>query len=134
MNKKGGLIDEILLGIKTIESRWYKNKVAPWNRINKNDVIFFKDSGGFVRAKANVSEVIQFENLNEEKFYYIVKKYGNEINLRAREYVEYYKSKNYCILLRLVNPKKIEPFEINKKGYGSASAWICIDDVNKIKK
>jgi predicted transcriptional regulator len=134
MNKKEGLIDEILSRIKTIESRWYKNKVAPWNRINKNDVIYFKDSGGFVRAKADVSDVIQFDNLNEKKFYDIVKKYGNEINLKTREYVDYYKSKKYCILMRLVNPQAINPFKIDKKGFGSACAWICIDDVNKIKK
>ncbi|MCK9368696.1 ASCH domain-containing protein [Candidatus Dojkabacteria bacterium] len=134
MNKKAGLIDEILSGVKTIESRWYKNEVAPWNKIKEGEVIYFKDSGGLVRAKATVSEVIQVDNLNEEKFINIVKRYGDAINLRTREYVEYYKLKNYCILLRLINSQKIEPFQIDKKGFGNACAWMCVEDINRIKK
>jgi len=33
MNKKWKLIDSIIVGQKTIESRWYKFKRDPWNEI-----------------------------------------------------------------------------------------------------
>ena len=29
--------------------------------------------------------------------------------------------------------KEINPFNINKKGYGLMSAWISVDDINKLK-
>ena len=61
MNKKMGLIDKVLDGRKTIESRWYKNRTAPWGKIKKGDTIYFKDSGGPIRARAEVKKVKFFE-------------------------------------------------------------------------
>jgi hypothetical protein len=34
----------------------------------------------------------------------------------------------------LKKPQKIEPFEIDKSGFGTMSAWISVDDINKIRK
>lgn len=39
------LIPKILSGEKTIESRWYQTRRAPWNGIAAGDVVYFKDSG-----------------------------------------------------------------------------------------
>ena len=49
------------------------------------------------------------------------------------KWIEMYKNKNYCILMFLENPTKIKPFKINKKGFGINSAWLCINNINKIK-
>lgn len=54
------LIDKILSGEKTIETRWYLNRRDPWNKIHTGDTVFFKDSGGLVRAKATVEKVLHF--------------------------------------------------------------------------
>jgi len=35
MKRSWGLIPKILSGEKTIESRWYKKRIPPWNRISK---------------------------------------------------------------------------------------------------
>ena len=45
MNKSWGLIPKILSGSKTIESRWYKTKRTPWDKIAKGDTVYFKNSG-----------------------------------------------------------------------------------------
>ena len=45
MKKSWNLTDKILTGKKKIESRWYKNKYKPWNKIKTEDVVYFKDSG-----------------------------------------------------------------------------------------
>lgn len=135
MNKKMGYIESIVNCTKVIESRWYKNKIAPWNRIVSGDEIYFKDSGMPVTAKATVQEIIQIDNLNEDKFKYIVKKYGDLIQLKDRTYSDYYKSKNYVILIFLKNPEYLEEsFNISKQGYGNACAWICVRDIRMIKK
>jgi len=48
-------------------------------------------------------------------------------------YLDLFKNKKYCILIYLKNPEKVEPFEINKAGFGAMSAWITIPSVDSIK-
>ena len=79
MKKSWRLTQKILSGEKTIESRWYKNKSTPWDRINVGDTIYFKDSGEPVKLKAKVWKVLQYNNLNTAKIYKLSKKYRKEI-------------------------------------------------------
>lgn len=125
MTKKWKLIDKILSGEKTIESRWYVNRVKPWQAISPGDRIYFKDTGCPVTASAEVAEVLYFENLNEQLFNQLLTKYGNDICLVNRNYLDYYRNKRYVILIKLRNPHRLEqPFEIDKTGYGNAAAWL----------
>ena len=133
MNKRWKLIPKILDGSKTIESRWYVNKIKPWNSIKENDKIYFKNSGEAITAFAKVSKVLQFEDLDEQKFQEIMEKYADDIQLLTREYDEYYQSKNYCILIFLKDVKEVKPFNISKKGFGSACAWMCVDNIDSIR-
>ena len=68
LNKKMASVADILSGTKTIESRWYKNKINPWNNIKIGDKVFFKQTGDDVTVVATVAKVIQIDNLNETKF------------------------------------------------------------------
>lgn len=136
MKKSWGLLPKILTGEKTIESRWYKNKYSPWNKINKGDTVYFKNSGELVTVKAEVSKVLQYSDLKPEKVREILQKYGVKDGLGIDEidkYFEMFKEKNYCLLVFLENPEKIEPFRIDKSGFGAMSAWITIDNISKIK-
>jgi ASC-1-like (ASCH) protein len=112
MNKKQGLIDRILTGKKSIESRWYKNKSIPWDRINVGDRIFFKDSGADVRAVAKVVKVKQYENLNLEICQKIVNEYGNEglIDIQNKNVGDWAYSKRYAILIWLKDIKSVKVF------------------------
>jgi len=119
-----------------IESRWYKNKYAPWNNIKNGDIIYFKNSGEPVTMKANVSDVLQFSNLTPTKVKEILIEYGQKDGIPENEinkYYEMFKDKNYCLLVFLKNPKKINSFRINKKGFGSMSAWVTTENIKKIK-
>lgn len=136
MKKSWGLNQKILTGQKKIESRWYKVKYPPWNRIKADETVYFKDSCEPVTIKTKVDKVIQFSDLMPEKVREILYKYGQADGLcidKIPEFFEMFKDKNYCILIFLKNPRKIKPFEIDKSGFGAMSAWICVDDVNKIK-
>ena len=133
MKKSWGLIPKIISGEKTIESRWYKNRIAPWDRIHEGDTVYFKDSGEPVSAVAKVSNVLQFSNLDKKQFTEIMAKYADQICLKTREYDDYYKSKNYCILIFLTESKKVDkPFSIDKTGYGISSAWMCVENIANI--
>lgn len=126
--KKRKLLGLILEGKKTIESRWYQTKRTPWDNIKAGDIIFFKDSGEPVTARADVEKVLQFE-LADRPAEEIIKEYGKRICINSSKGLE---NKNYCILVFLKNPKRITPFSVNKKGYGLMSAWIAVDNIKKL--
>ncbi len=137
MKKSWGLTEKILTGEKTVESRWYKTRHTPWDRIKSGDNIYFKNSGEPVTVKAKVAKVLQFANLTPEKTKEIMTQYGkadlgtSHIMPEIREYIT---GKNFCILVFLKNPTEIEPFDINKTGFGLQAAWIMVDNVERIKK
>ena len=66
MKKQWGLTEKVLTGEKTVESRWYKTKHTPWDKIKAGDSLYFKDSGEPVIVKAKVAKVLQFANLGPE--------------------------------------------------------------------
>ena len=136
MKKSWNLTNKILTGEKKIESRWYKNKYSPWDKIKEDETIYFKDSGCPVTIKAKVDKVLQFDNLNPEKVKKILDEYGFIDGIESdkiQKFFERFKDKRYCMLIFLKNPQKIQPFNINKKGFGMMSAWITLNDINKIK-
>jgi len=137
MKKDWGLTDKVLSGEKTVESRWYKFKRPPWDKVRAGDCVYFKDTGGSVRVKAEVKKVLQFADLTPQKTEEILRQYG-QADLGAKEIMpairQYVQGKNYCLLVFLKNPEKVKPpFDINKTGFGAMSAWLTIDDVKKIK-
>jgi ASC-1-like (ASCH) protein len=136
MKKSWGLTEKILSGEKKIESRWYMSKSAPWDRISEGDTVYFKNSGEPVRIRAQVEKVLQFSNLNPQKVKEILDEYGGLDGIEMSDLEKFFnlfKNKKYCMLIFLKGAKEIEPFNINKKGFGSMSAWIVTDDLDKIK-
>jgi len=136
MKKSWKLTQKILSGQKKIESRWYKVKYPPWDKIESGDAIYFKDSGNPVTIKAEVEKVIQFSNLTTKKVKEILVKYGTDDGIEKKgipKFFEMFKDKNYCMLIFLKNPQKIEPFEINKTGFGAMSSWITVSSIDRIK-
>jgi ASC-1-like (ASCH) protein len=137
MRKSWGLTEKILSGDKTIESRWYKNRYAPWGKVAVDDIVYFKNSGEAAKVRAKVGGVLQFEDLTESKVREILEKYGEEDGLEADElalYFERFKRKRYCILIFLKNVEEVPPFEVNKQGFGAMAAWLTADSLEAIKR
>lgn len=134
MKKSWGLIPKILSGEKTIESRWYQSKRTPWNKVNPADTVYFKNSGEPVSASAKVWKAKQFELSNLREVKNILQKYGRKIQLINENPETWPKLPRYCILLFLENAREIQPFNIDKTGFGGPTAWIAVDHIEKIKK
>lgn len=138
--KKGdSLLADILEGKKTVESRWYINKVAPWNQIKAGDEVYFKESGSSIKVKTVVSKVTQYENLDPVKIKKIINEYGSKIAPSSTQkeldiWSQGLNKKRYCILIFLANIEKVEPFEIDKTGFGSACAWMATQDINRLRR
>lgn len=136
MNKHWGLTQKILSGQKIIESRWYKVKYPPWDRIKPNETVYFKDTGDLVSLKAEVKKVLQFSNLTPKLVKQLLSKYGPNDGLSPEDLPKYYhmfKDKKYCLLIFLKNPQTITPFDIDKTGFGAMSAWITVPDIKTLR-
>ena len=136
MKKSRGLTQKILTGQKKIESRWYKLNYSHWGKIKKGEVVYFKDSGSPVSIKVDVEKIISFSNLKPEKVKQILDEYGNDDGIekgKIPDFFELFKDKKYCLLIFLKNPEKIKPFEIDKTGFGMMSAWLTVDNIDKMR-
>lgn len=137
MKKSWGLTQKILSGQKTCEERWYKFKRPPFDMAKAGDTIYFKDSGESVSIRAKITKVLQFDNLTPEKSAEIASKYAradlgtDEIPPAIKNYVS---GKNYCVIVFFNEVEQIAPFAIDKTGFGAMTAWLCVDDINTIKK
>lgn len=135
MNKSWKLIPLVVSGKKSIESRWYVKKIAPWGMIKAGDTVFFKDSGELVTAKAKVVKVRQFHFRDISETAHIIEKYGKRICLVDSDFRNWKRTPKYCILLFLKKAKWIKiPFNVDKRGFGSGAAWLTIKNIRKIKK
>ena len=135
MKKKWGLTDKIIDGSKTVEMRWYKHRSTPWDKVSVGDEIFFKDSGGPVRAKANLTLVEQYEIKDTSMAKLLIDKYkvrdlGSDVV--PKEISDYINGKKYCIIVGFDNVISIKPFNINKTGFGAMCAWIVSDNIENL--
>ena len=136
MQKSWGFTEKIATCQKTIESRWYNVRYAPWGRISPGDNIYFKNSGEPVTIQAKISRVINFSDLTPEKVQTILEDYNKVLGLDESDilrFFEMFKHKRYCILIYLKDAHHIQPFEIHKQGFGTMSSWLSIESITKIK-
>lgn len=112
----------MLEGKKTIESRFSKYKIAPYNQITKDDIVIVKKSSGNVIAYFTIKEVL-FLDLNTTTIDEIKIKYGNELCVDD-QFWESKKGSRYATLIKIDKIIKLKPFPINKKGL---QTWIPLE-------
>lgn len=106
---------------KTIESRFTKNKIVPYNKITKDDIVFIKKSGGNIIGYLTIKEVLFFD-LNATNISFIKDHYGTKLCV-DEIFWEQKKNSKYATLIMIDQIKKIKPFKINKKGM---QTWIIL--------
>lgn len=137
MRKSWGMLPKILSGEKMIESRWLKNRSAPWGRIKMGDVVYFKETGLPVALCATVKSVDSHANLYPQLVRTLLEKHHKELGILKDDLEEFYrrmKNSRYVLFIFLKDVKATEPFEIDKTGFGAMSAWICVEDISIIRR
>lgn len=106
---------------KKIESRFSINKISPFEKIRKGDVIILKESGGFVNGVFVAGEVKFYQGLNNKVIKQIEQAYGKEIcsSYDKNFWTNRAKAK-YASLIEVKKVKKISPFKSEKN---DRSGW-----------
>jgi hypothetical protein len=136
MKSSWGLTPRILSGEKSIESRWYMTTRPPWGKVKAGDTIYFKDSGKPVELVSKVSRVKLIPNLSPSRVRSLLNRYAAEDGIKRDEIPKFYrqfKGKRNCMLVFLKGPRRVRPFLIDKSGFGTMSAWISVNNINRIR-
>lgn len=112
----------MLEGKKTIESRFSKNKIAPYNQVTKDDIIIVKKSSENVVGYFTIKDVLFFD-LNTVSIEEIKSKYNKQLCVDETFWINK-KNSNYATLIIIDNLIKLKPFHINKKGM---QTWIKLN-------
>jgi hypothetical protein len=132
------LLPKILSGEKTIESRWYKARFAPWNRIAAGDTVYFKDSGKPITAAAEVARVFQLDHPSPSELRNVLAHHRGNPGIcmegTLAECTAWAKPRPYVILVFLKRPRSIAPLAIDKSGFGNSCAWLSVQDIRSITR
>mgnify|MGYP000846751209 CR=1 FL=1 len=121
-----GVIDQILTGQKTIESRFSKFQFAPYKRVSPGDEIFMKESGGKVKGKFIAAQVLFFEGLNPQKIADLRRRYAQALKVDD-SFWRQKKNSQYATLLFVKNPEALtNPLVLDKH---DKRAWVVLSDV-----
>lgn len=113
---------KIITGKKTIESRVSKRKIIPFEKVNRGDILYFKESGQkYVSFCAEVQHVEYYQK--PIHIYDRLRHHAKEICIDDK-YIESKKYHNYLSLFWLGEIQKLgaNSFYFKKK---DQRAWIC---------
>jgi hypothetical protein len=114
----------LLRGTKTVESRFSKNKVSPYDRVFNGDIVFVKKSGGPITGYFIVKKAHFYTPLTMRARAEIRKRFSKGICSNAvSDFWSSRSAKKYISLMETSNVKKIPPVIIGKK---DRMAWVVI--------
>jgi len=145
---------KVLIGARKEKDPWVENLtwVFPGGRLKSLD--FEKETAREVKEETGLEVTVK--NLVAARIYpdsglkpvqivalyfhceqRIRKKYAKELGIKdlsLSKLSDCFQGKRYCILIFFDQVERVKPFEIDKTGFGMAAAWLCVDDIETIKK
>lgn len=121
---KGEAGEEILLGKKTIESRFSKVKNPPFGTISSGDLVYIKPSGKDIIGQFRVKKVIFFDNFDLSDLSNLREKYEDELAVEEG-YWEKKKNSRYGTLIFIGNCTRFitSPVKIKKS---DLRGWVVL--------
>ena len=119
------IIEKILRGEKKMEGRFSREKSLPYGKIKKGDMLYLKESGGLVKGKVEVDNVLFYDDLTPESIGKLRKEYGKELCVTDKFWEKYGRS-NHATLIFLKNPQRIFSIKYRKR---DRRGWVIIKEV-----
>ena len=118
------VLDKILSGEKTVESRFSRVKGVPFGQVSAGDTIYFKLSGGPVLGRARVASVEEHENLNPRRIEELARQYARELAISVDFLARKLESK-FATLIFLEEVGPCDPWTYKQEG---RSGWIILPE------
>ena len=114
----------IIEGRKTVESRFSKNRCAPYDSVADGDVLLLKLSGGDIVGLC-VVEKVWFYQLDPKSLKFIREKFGAAICPVDETFWEDRKQSAYASLMRITQVTMIDNVKIDKR---DRRGWMVLDN------
>ena len=113
----------IFEGKKTIEARFSSKRIAPYQKVDKGDIIILKQSGGPVVGLCEVSQVWSYL-LEPKSWNYVKKEFTRSLCAQDQSFWNQRKSASYATLMKIKNVVSLEPIFWKKQ---DRRGWVVID-------
>ena len=112
----------ILLGRKTVESRFSKGRIAPYNSTKVGDVVLLKKSSGPIIGICRITNVWFYE-LDPSSWYTIRKEYAESLCVQDPSFWQRRKTASYATIMQLCNVYSLSPIELQKR---DRRGWVLL--------
>jgi hypothetical protein len=120
----GPYLDRLLDGTKTIESRFTRHRVAPFQRVADGDVIFFKPAAGPITA-VGLAGRVQHLDLGIVPLQQIADQYGAAIAPADTSFWADRAAARYATLVAMQEVVRMAPVPISKR---DRRGWVVLKD------
>lgn len=117
-------LSRILMGVKTIESRFLRMRTAPYGRVAVDDQLILKRSGGPIAATARVAKVAFYDNLTPARVAALIDQYAAGLCLED-DVLDRVQHSRYAVLIWLSDVAPIEHLPILNKR--DRRAWVVLE-------
>lgn len=107
---------------KTIECRLSRTRHAPFRKVAPGDVLWLKQSGGPVVAKATAGPVRFFELNTPSDLAELEQRYTRQICADKAFFVDH-KEARYASIIKITSVIRLDPFPVDKK---DRLAWVVL--------
>lgn len=134
VDAKAKEMDKILAATKTMIIRGATGRKLPYGRVNEHDVLYFinNDGEGLVKASAAVKSVFNSDKMDKEVSEQLVRDNQEKLQLTDKQFIRW-AGKRYIVLIEVMNVKAVEPFAIDKSGYGNMDDWLPVENIKSVK-
>lgn len=112
----------LLNGTKTVESRFSANRCAPYEQVNKGDIILLKKSGGAVVGICQASQR-WFYRLDANSWRTIKQEFTDYLGIQDPDFWKDRASASYATLIKVRHVRSITPIRVEKR---DRRGWVVL--------
>lgn len=120
------ILTHLLAGKKTLESRLSINKIQPFGKIRKDDIVLVKKSGGAVVAVFVAGTVTSYSNLTPIKVKNLCTEFSERLCVPYED--EFWREKEtakFATIISVKHLKKLTAYPVEKK---DRTSWVIIQE------
>ena len=136
LDAKADEMGKITTGQKTMIIRGAAGRKVPYGQVKKEDILYFinNNAEGVIKAKAEVSSVLNYEKMDKDTSINLIKKYKENLKLSEKQF-QRWAGKRYIVLIEVKNIEEITPFQFNRDNFKNRmDDWLLFERIEDIKK
>lgn len=127
-------LTNLIAGKKTMIVRGAMGRKMPYGKVSAGDMLYFLNNNaeGVIRARALVRDVQNSEALTKEESIKLIENHQAKLQLTDRQ-LKRWGGKRYLVLIEVEQVQEVQPFEVDKSGYGNMDDWLPVGNILDVK-